>query len=163
MSHNIESDHSASLGEEDLDDLTEKVKQSFTVEDRIHGLRRTTYRKCFIGSEAVQSLIDEGIAADEEDALHIGNMLLNAGVFHHVLGRHTFKNENLFYRFASDEDHGEAGTNVDGSAVSWADFLPQVSTDTGDATSLQPKIPDQDPELASFDHGRGDPAVRRRL
>ena len=121
------------------------------IKDRKHGIRRTTYEKCFVGKEAVQALIKEGIAVDEQDALNIGNILLEAGVFHHVLDEHTFKNENLFYRFASDEDHGQVSTNVDGSSVSWSDFLPQVSASSTDLESLQPQIPEKDLELAAFE------------
>ncbi|MBL0713720.1 MAG: FAD-dependent oxidoreductase [Desulfosarcina sp.] len=110
------------------------------------------YRKGFIGSEAVAQLVVAGIAAEEEDAVRIGNLLLNAGVFHHVQQAHIFKNEHLFYRFVSDEDHGTIGTVPDGSAVSWTDFIaPLVPTkDKASLETLQPAIPGQDPDLAAM-------------
>jgi NADP-dependent 3-hydroxy acid dehydrogenase YdfG len=40
------------------------------------------FRIRVIGSEAVEKMVEEGIASHEEDAVRIGNMLLNAGVFH---------------------------------------------------------------------------------
>ena len=150
MPNEIGAEQSAEFSQEALEGLITQVKEIFTVEDRTHGLRRTSYKKCFVGSEAVQALINKGLAADEQDALRIGNMLLNAGVFHHVLNEHAFKHGHLFYRFASDEDHGNVGTNVDGSAVSWADFLPQTAASAGDNASLQAKLPDRDPELAHY-------------
>ena len=147
----MNTEHDAKLGEVDLEELVTKIRSVLTIKDRRHGLRRTTYKKCFVGKEAVQAFVKEGIAVDEQDALNIGNMLLEVGAFHHVLREHTFKNENLFYRFASDEDHGKVSTKVDGSSVSWSDFLPQVSASSSDSESLQPKIPEKDLELAEFE------------
>ena len=151
MSKDIKTEHEAGLSQEDLQELVIQVKGCLTVKDRKHGIRRTTYEKCFVGGEAVQALIKDGIAVDEQDALNIGKILFEAGVFHHVLDEHTFKNENLFYRFASDEDHGKVKTKMDGSSISWADFLPQISASSPASENLQPKIPEKDLALAQFD------------
>ena len=78
-------------------------------------------------------------------------MLLSAGVFHHVVREHPFKNETLFYRFASDEDHGVVAKTPEGSAVSWSDFLAPVTGDLRQGFSLQPDIPGRDPGLGEFD------------
>ncbi len=95
-------------------------------------------------------MVDEGIASHAEDAVRIGNMMLNAGVIHHVLDAHAFKNENLFYRFLSDEDHGTVARKPDGSTVSWADFIAPLTLPEDRILSLQPEIPERDPNLASF-------------
>ena len=116
-------DVEASFDNTDLEVLSVRVKHVLNIRDRKYGFPSKTYPKCFVGSEAVAKLIEEGIASDEEDAVRIGNMILNAGVFHHVLDAHPFKNENLFYRFMSDEDHGSVASKPDGSTVSWADFI----------------------------------------
>ncbi len=151
MSNQVTREHEASFNQNDLVELTDMVKNCFIVKDRKYGIKRATYEKCFVGKEAVAALINEGVSADVEDALCIGNMLLNAGVFHHVLDEHAFKNESLFYRFASDEDHGRVSTNPDGSSVSWADFLPRVSSSVSESITLQPQIPERDSGLATFD------------
>lgn len=139
----------ADLGENDLDELAAQVKQAFEVKDRVYGLPPKRYPKCFVGSEAVQAMIAHGIAADDQDAERIGNLLLEAGVFRHVLSEHPFRNAFLFYRFASDADHGETARKVDGSAVSWADFLAPF-TDGKDDAGLQPRIPERDPDLGGY-------------
>ncbi len=141
----------ASFNDNDLGDITKKVKNLFDIKDRKHGIRRTTYEKCFVGSEAVQALIDGNVAAGDRDALFIGNMLLNAGVFRHVLNEHSFKNEKLFYRFVSDEEHGKVDTKLDGTSVSWSDFLPKNAIAVSDSISLQATIPERDPSLAEFE------------
>ncbi|MDJ0811676.1 MAG: FAD-containing oxidoreductase [Desulfobacterales bacterium] len=141
----------ASFDGESLEELTGRIKQLFDVQDRTYGFPSKTYPKCFVGSEAVAQLVEEGIARDAEDAVRIGNMLLDAGVFHHVLDEHAFKNEKLFYRFISDEDHGTVARKPDGSAVSWADFIAPLTRPEDQVINLQPEIPERDPDLASFD------------
>ena len=58
-------------------------------------------------------------ASDLEQAAMIGQFLLEAGLMHHVLREHSFKNEKLFYRFVEDEEHGKVETNPEGKEVSW--------------------------------------------
>ena len=143
-------DAEASFDNGDLETLSERVKQILDIRDRKYGIPPKTYPKCFVGSEAVEKLVEEDIASSEEDAVRIGNMMLNAGVIHHVVDAHAFKNEHLFYRFVSDEDHGTVAQRPDGSTVSWADFITPLTPSTDRGLHLQPDIPDRDPNLASF-------------
>ena len=143
-------DSEASFDNTDLEDLATRVKRVLDIQDRKYGFPPKMYKKCFVGNEAVKKLVDEGIAGDEEDAVRIGNMLLNAGVFHHVQDAHPFENAYLFYRFMSDEDHGTAARKPDGSAVSWADFVAPVAPAEAQTLTLQPAIPERDPDLATF-------------
>jgi hypothetical protein len=135
----------------DLDELAARLKGILDIRDRKYGFPPKTYPKCFIGSEAVAKLIDENIAGHEEDAVRIGNMMLNAGVFHHVQDAHPFENKKLFYRFLADEDHGSVVHKPDGSAVSWADFIAPLGSPDDQTLSLQPEVPRRDPNLAGFD------------
>jgi len=143
-------DVEASFDNTDLEALAARVKHVLDIRDRKYGFPSKTYLKCFVGREAVSQLIEEGIAADEEDAVRIGNMMLNAGVFHHVLDAHPFENANLFYRFVSDEDHGTVARKPDGSAVSWADFMTPLTSAEDRILTLQAAIPERDPDLAMF-------------
>ena len=144
-------DVEASFDNTDLEALAARVKQVLDIRDRKYGFPSKTYLKCFVGREAVSRLIEEGIAGDEEDAVRIGNMMLNAGVFHHVLDAHPFENANLFYRFVSDEDHGTVARKPDGSAVSWADFMTPLTSAEDRTLTLQAAVPERDPDLASFE------------
>lgn len=57
----------------------------------------------------VDWLIRVGEAKTREEAVEIGSELhLNNFVFH-VTRDHTFKDEGLYYRFASDFDNADAG------------------------------------------------------
>jgi hypothetical protein len=142
----------ASFDDADAAALGERLRSLVDIRDRRYGFPPRTYVNCFLGSNAVQALIDESAAVDAADAVRLGNMLLDAGVFHHVLKEHPFKDDALFYRFAADEDHGVVATKLDGSAVSWADFLAPVTGDDSDTrpASLQPAIPERDAQLGEF-------------
>ena len=141
----------AAFDDADSQGLAHRLRQVIEIKDRSYGFPPKTYLQCFVGSEAVRALIDENVAADEDDAVRLGNMLLSAGVFHHVVREHPFKNETIFYRFASDEDHGVVAKTPEGSAVSWSDFLAPVTGDLRQGFSLQPDIPGRDPGLGEFD------------
>lgn len=97
-------------GEIDWDFLCETDKHIELVK-RIHSstlVRNLTYhfktfKKCFIGKELVNWLIENGEADSRERAIQIGNELLDLHYFHHVTQDHNFKDKHLFYRFIEDE------------------------------------------------------------
>ena len=150
MTNNKHNDKEASFDDTGLEELTNHVKANLDIQDRTYGIPPKKYAMCFVGSEAVETLVREGIANDETDALGIGNMMLNAGVFHHVQHAHPFENKYLFYRFASDEDHGKVARKPDGSAVRWADFISPLASANDQDLLLQPSVPERDPDLAGF-------------
>ena len=61
-----------------------------------------TYPKVFVGCEAV-TWFKSQYNLSTEQAIHLGNLLIQNKLIHHVLDRHNFKNEYLFYRFYWDE------------------------------------------------------------
>ncbi len=150
MANEEQTELEASLEPSDLEKLSAQLKGVLDIQDRRYGFPPQTYEECFVGTEAVKTLVDKNIATDEADALRVGNILLSAGVFHHVQHAHPFKNEYLFYRFASDEDHGTTALKPDGSRVSWSDFISPLTADEDDSRSFQPSIPERDPFLAQF-------------
>ena len=60
------------------------------------------FQRCFVGNEAV-SWIAKRTKLSREDAVRLGQKMIDKGVFHHVLDEHQFKDEELFYRFKEDE------------------------------------------------------------
>ena len=71
----------------------------FDVADRSH--LGTTYPRCFVGSEAVEWMQSQGHTLNE--ALSVGQRLIELSLMHHVVDEHPFKNEKLYYRFYRDE------------------------------------------------------------
>jgi pyruvate/2-oxoglutarate dehydrogenase complex dihydrolipoamide dehydrogenase (E3) component len=133
----------------DAEALVRSLRANVEIKDRKY--RMQTYEKCFVGSEACAWMIDAGIASDADQAVLIGNMLLNAGMFHHVLKEHAFKNERLFYRFAEDEGRGAVKRKPGGAAVSWLVFVNSGWNLAGENESLLSKIPSYHDELAQMD------------
>ncbi len=152
MSKKNYDDEQVTLQGTDLDALRRSFRAIVDIADRQYGFPAKTYESCFVGSEAVGKLIEQGLAADEDDAVRLGNVMLHGGIFHHVQRAHAFKNEFLFYRFASDEDHGGLPDEVaDGSAVKWSDFLGSLTSMKGTDRCLQPSLPEPDAELGNMD------------
>jgi hypothetical protein len=70
------------------------------VRDRRHLLR--TYRRCFVGRDAVDWFVArEGLTRDE--AVELGRKLMERRLLRHVLDEHDFKDAALFYRFVADD------------------------------------------------------------
>mgnify|MGYP001793776475 CR=1 FL=1 len=70
------------------------------VRDRRFGLH--VYPRCFVGTEAVEWLMQTQLASREE-AIRLGQTLMEQGLLHHVTDEHFFKDDYLFYRFYADE------------------------------------------------------------
>lgn len=71
-------------------------EQGVEVKTRRHKLK--LYPRCFLGNEAVDWIVDQ-IKVSREDAVRIGQKMLEKGLLEHVTQQHTFKDKNLFYRF----------------------------------------------------------------
>lgn len=76
-----------------------RSEAGFDVADRSY--LGTRYSKTFIGSEAVDWMQAQGFTLNE--ALSMGQSMIDLSLAHHVLDEHPFKNEKLFYRFYRDE------------------------------------------------------------
>lgn len=140
-----------SLKSSDLEELESAFRAIVDLRDRKYGFPSKTFANCFVGSEAVGKLIEGGMAADEDDAVRLGNAMLHSGIFHHVQRAHAFKNEYLFYRFASDEDHGGLPDQAHGeSLVKWADFFGSQTSTEGPDGLLQPSLPGPDVDLGEM-------------
>ncbi len=96
---------------EELEALAQRMRSpedGVRIADRRHLLQ--TYARCFVGREAVEWL-REHEAISREEAVEVGNLMLERGLLHHVLDEHPFEDSGLFYRFRADERHeGDEGT-----------------------------------------------------
>lgn len=75
--------------------------QGVEICDRFYNSRR--FKSCFIGTEAVACLC-QIYNASLDEALRLGQLLIENGQIHHVVDDHEFKDEYLFYRFYCDEE-----------------------------------------------------------
>jgi potassium-dependent mechanosensitive channel len=88
--------------DEALARLVERMRgpSGLAIGDRRHRLR--VYPRCFVGSDAVGWLVrHEGLR--REQAVAVGELLVERNLLHHVLDEHTFHDDALFYRFRADD------------------------------------------------------------
>ena len=71
----------------------------FAVADRSY--MGSKYSKVFVGSEAVEWMQAQGYTLNQ--AMSMGQRLIDLSIAHHVADEHPFKNEKLYYRFYRDE------------------------------------------------------------
>jgi potassium efflux system protein len=86
----------------DLDALAARMRapDGVAIADRRH--RFSTYRRCFIGANAVDWLMRREDLSRAE-AVQLGQRLVERGIIHHVLDEHPFRDGAYFYRFYADE------------------------------------------------------------
>jgi hypothetical protein len=83
--------------------LAIEMRKSVVVKDRTYHFR--TYRNCWLGCDGVAWLTKA--LGSEREAVVVGDMMINVGLFKHVVGDHMLKKEDLFYRFQCDDDELE--------------------------------------------------------
>jgi len=85
--------------------LVEQMRGPEGLSIRDRRFRLTQYPNCFVGSEAVAWIVRTQKATRTE-AVRLGQLLIERGIIHHVTDEHSFKDENLFYRFYETETLG---------------------------------------------------------
>lgn len=84
--------------EEDWDDMARQFEEGCIVQDRKYRLR--TYPSCFVAREAVDFIVQSGLAVSRQQAVELGRELARRfNLFEHVCRDHEFKDEYLFFRF----------------------------------------------------------------
>lgn len=75
------------------------------VKDRKRGI--LTFKRCFVGSEAVDAMLQAGLVHSRREAVILGQQLMESTPrFRHVTGAQTFKDKTLLYRFCEDKPSG---------------------------------------------------------
>ncbi|MDB9517944.1 mechanosensitive ion channel [Roseofilum reptotaenium CS-1145] len=85
------------------EDILQRMRgpEGISIRDRRYGLK--AFSNCFVGSEAVDWLMEHEQSTRPE-AIMMGEMMVNLGIIHHVLDEHGFEDSLLFYRFYADEN-----------------------------------------------------------
>ena len=81
------------------------------LQDRTYGtLRRRTYKQCFVGSEAVDQMVEAGLVSSRTQAVELGRSLqTHLGLFAHVCHEHMFQDKYLFYHFNTPSQNNCCG------------------------------------------------------
>jgi Domain found in Dishevelled, Egl-10, and Pleckstrin (DEP) len=83
-----------------------------------HRYRLQNYRGTFIGSEAVDFLVNSSMAKCRKDAVALGRRFCKElQLFHHIKREHDFKDDFLFYRYNDDDSMDKSGSSVFSDSV----------------------------------------------
>ena len=85
-----------------LRQLGSQMRSDEGVEIKTRRSKLKLFQRCFLGNEAVDWIVKQ-TKLSREDAVALGQKMVDKGIFHHVLDEHKFKDEELFYRFQEDE------------------------------------------------------------
>ena len=86
----------------DLSKLVAAMRNVGGVPIKERQFRFKTYRQCFVGSDAVDWLVSY-LKISRQDAVTVGQRLIDENWIHHVLDEQTFQDCYFFYRFRWDE------------------------------------------------------------
>lgn len=91
-----------SLKELDLAELVVAMQGEHGVEVRDRRYLLHLYHDCFVGSEAVEWLV-QALRCSRDEALEVGQKLMETGLIHHVLDEHPFRDGYFFYTFRAPD------------------------------------------------------------
>ena len=83
--------------------LEMRSEQGVEIKTRRHRLK--LYQRSFLGNEAVDWIVKK-VKVSREDAIALGQKMLDKEIFKHVNNDYPFKDEPLFYRFNEDREKG---------------------------------------------------------
>lgn len=86
----------------DLEKLIADMRSEGGLDIRDRRYNLNVYPNCFVGSEAVNWLVERQ-KYQREEAIEIGQILIEKAIIHHVTDEHSFKDGYFFYRFFRDE------------------------------------------------------------
>lgn len=82
--------------------LFRKFVKEIDIQNRTYLLK--TYKQCFIGTEAVDWILQSTYLENREEAVELGNIWLTSGMISHVTGDHELKDKPLFYTVGTLEN-----------------------------------------------------------
>lgn len=89
---------SKTLTQEELEALVIAMRGADEVEIKDRRYRGNLYPQCFIGAEAVE-WISQQIQSSRQEAIRIGQILIDSGIIYHVIDDYPFQDDYSFYRF----------------------------------------------------------------
>jgi thioredoxin reductase len=103
---------------------------------------RLSNKNCFVGKEAVDFLVENGYCSSREEAVNMGNSIMEeTKAFEHVCRDHPFADDNLYYHFV---ERGHISKKATGEEFNWKDYVAPSQLKSNGGLNLQPelKLPD---------------------
>lgn len=96
------------VDEVDLESLVDKLTVQSVLEIKDRTYRFIKYKRCFVASEAIDYMVNEGLAKSREHAVSLGVALQTKRKFwNHVVDDHIFSDTYLFFRLTRDDEQKE--------------------------------------------------------
>jgi len=83
-----------------IEEVSKKFRASIKVQP--YRFRFTTYQSCFSGRDAVDWFVVNSVdlgAIGRQEAVALGNLLLQKGLFFHIQKKHDFQDKMFYYQF----------------------------------------------------------------
>lgn len=90
------------FSDQEIEILLNAIRGQNGIEIKDRRYRLTTYQACFIGEELV-SWLQNNHNFTKDEAIELGQILMEKKIIHHVTDEHSFMDKYLFYRFYEDE------------------------------------------------------------
>jgi len=90
------------LTETEIEALVAAMRGEDGVEIKDRRYRGNVYPQCFMGAEAVEWLAPR-IQGTRQEAISMGQLLIERGIIHHVIDDYPFQDDYSFYRFYQDD------------------------------------------------------------
>ena len=104
--------------DESLRQIGDRLYKEISIQTRKY--KFTDYKNVFLGSEAVMWLkTNSGVAKTEEDAIDLGNKMIEIGIFAHCVKDHKLVNGEYFYRFRRDDKNRGRVPESNGAPGLW--------------------------------------------
>lgn len=120
-----------SLEKIDLSQVVEVLKEDLDIRDRKIHFRQ--YSQCFVGSDAADILLSRGIAQNEDEAVAIGNLLMENRIIRHIDNDYDFQPGMFYYKFIDPKkplSRRQSSSSVTDETVSAAETqLPENFSD----------------------------------
>jgi pyruvate/2-oxoglutarate dehydrogenase complex dihydrolipoamide dehydrogenase (E3) component len=108
----------------DLKEVSQKMLAGVDIKDRTYHLKN--YKTCFLGTDAVEWMLKEDVAKTADDAVLVGQQMMDDKLFYHVTRDAEFENSKKFYRFIESDDHGKEVEAKEGKVASWSDAVANL-------------------------------------
>jgi hypothetical protein len=129
--------------------LAKRIFQSGLVKDRSY--RMQTFRSVIVGREAVEWMVDEGVASCTNEAVVKGQALIDAGLLSHVTKDHEFSADFLFYRFTVDSSLAHANSDENENTKFVAGVIADIVSSNSEAVGNRTNSIDCTDTSASMD------------
>lgn len=86
---------------QDLSGIFQLLRTHLSIRNR--SWMKRVHRDCFIGSEAVDFLVTQGLVDSREHAVTIGRAMVAKKMIRHVTDQQKFRDSYLYYRFSEDD------------------------------------------------------------